>query len=115
MIKKHWSFSPVDTWFFRESRPYDSIGGTQLNSLFPPSARTVAGAVRRFIGEQVDIDWQAFEKGDGTKHTLSPIDLCEQIGDANQLGNCVWRTLFIIREKTPLSGTLNRFRRHNQG
>jgi len=86
MIEKHWSFSPVDTWFFRESRPYDSIGGTQLNSLFPPSARTVAGAVRSLIGEQVDVNWKAFEKGDGTQHRLSPINLCEQIGDANQLG-----------------------------
>lgn len=36
---------PVDTWFFRDALPFDAVGGTDLRSLFPPPARTVAGAL----------------------------------------------------------------------
>ncbi|MEM7018048.1 MAG: hypothetical protein AAF512_12010, partial [Pseudomonadota bacterium] len=37
-----WCFAPIDSWFFRESRPHGSIGGSELDSLFPPPARTIA-------------------------------------------------------------------------
>jgi CRISPR-associated protein Cmr3 len=86
MNHKQWNFSQLDTWFFRESRPYDSIGGSQLATVFPPSARTVAGAVRTLIGEQAEINWQAFNEGDGAAHNLSKINLHEEIGDADNIG-----------------------------
>lgn len=47
-----------DTWFFRESRPHDAVGASELASLFPPSIRTLAGALRTYFGEQIGIDWQ---------------------------------------------------------
>jgi CRISPR-associated protein Cmr3 len=82
MTEKQWIFSQLDTWFFRESRPYNAIGGSQLATVFPPSARTVAGAVRTLIGEQAGINWEAFNDNKGTTHN----DLHEQIGDADNLG-----------------------------
>jgi CRISPR-associated protein Cmr3 len=70
-------FEPLDTLFFREARPHGSAGGSELASLFPPPARTVAGAVRTFIGDSQNIDWAEFNK----EHPLS-----RQIGYGDDLG-----------------------------
>ncbi|TGO03158.1 hypothetical protein PN36_11700 [Candidatus Thiomargarita nelsonii] len=84
-----WCFSQLDTWFFREARPY----------IFPPPARTVAGAVRTLIGEQAEVDWEAFNKGDGTAHQLSKdINICQEIGDANSFGNLRLRGIYLLCE-----------------
>lgn len=48
-------FSAVDTLFFRETRPMESQG--ELQSVFPPSVRTLAGAVRSWIGECAGVNW----------------------------------------------------------
>ena len=53
-------FSAVDTLFFRETRPMESQG--ELQSVFPPSVRTLAGAVRSWIGESNNVSWHDFEK-----------------------------------------------------
>ena len=50
----------LDTWFFRESRPMETLGGSELSSLFPPPPRTFLGAVRSAIGEASGTDWRAF-------------------------------------------------------
>lgn len=47
-----------DTWFFRESRPHDAVGASELASLFPPPVRTLAGAIRSYLGELIGIDWK---------------------------------------------------------
>lgn len=44
-------FEPLDTWFFREARPFDVAGGNELASVFPPSARTVASALHTVLNE----------------------------------------------------------------
>jgi CRISPR-associated protein Cmr3 len=53
------SLSAIDTLFFRESRPMEAQG--ELKSVFPPPMRTLAGAIRRLIGEIKEVNWQAFE------------------------------------------------------
>lgn len=55
-----WVFQALDTLFFRESRPMESIGNAELNSLFPPSARTMTGAIRSVLGELHDVDWREY-------------------------------------------------------
>jgi CRISPR-associated protein Cmr3 len=60
MTAKQWCFEPFDTWFFRESRPLDTISGTELNCLFPPPARTVMGAIRSLIGERFKVNWENY-------------------------------------------------------
>ena len=44
-------FEPLDTWFFRESRPHGSVGSSELGSVFPPPVRTLLGALRTLIGD----------------------------------------------------------------
>jgi CRISPR-associated protein Cmr3 len=70
---KQWIFEPIDSWFFREMRPFQ-VTGAELGSVFPPPARTIAGAVRGIIGERVGVDWAAYRKGDVP-------DLSKKMGD----------------------------------
>ena len=56
------AFYPVDTWFFRESRPMESIGGTALGNQFPPSPTTLMGALRTRLGDLIGLDWQALKQ-----------------------------------------------------
>jgi CRISPR-associated protein Cmr3 len=69
----------LDTWFFRESRPMEAIGGSELSSVFPPPPRTVLGALRTAIGNHEKVDWQSFSKS--KSHSL-----CNFIGHGNDLG-----------------------------
>ena len=80
MSAKLWRFDALDSWFFRESRPHETVGGTELASLFPPPARTVAGAVRTLIGETQQMGWDKFKEPEGYS------DLKQQIGDADGFG-----------------------------
>ncbi|HIO93510.1 MAG TPA: type III-B CRISPR module-associated protein Cmr3 [Leucothrix mucor] len=61
-MKQSWELSAIDTLFFRESRPMEAPGSSELLSLFPPSARTLAGAIRSHIGESMGVNWQDFRK-----------------------------------------------------
>ena len=58
-------FEPLDTWFFRESRPHGSVGSNELGSVFPPPVRTLLGALRTLIGDAWHIrhggDWRSFD------------------------------------------------------
>jgi CRISPR-associated protein Cmr3 len=56
-----WRLHALDTWFFRETRPFDTIGSPELSSHFPPPAPTVAGAIKTLVGEQAGIDWREFK------------------------------------------------------
>lgn len=77
--KQLWSFEAVDTLFFKESRPIEAVGGAQLQSVFPPPARTLVGAIRTAIGEAVGVDWRAY--GTDARHPLRAL-----MGDAQHLG-----------------------------
>ncbi|BBO79931.1 hypothetical protein DSCO28_04970 [Desulfosarcina ovata subsp. sediminis] len=61
MNKKTWRITPLDSWFFRESRPMESIGGSELGSVFPPPTRTLIGAIRTAIGNHHNVDWVSYE------------------------------------------------------
>ncbi|MDY6994061.1 MAG: type III-B CRISPR module-associated protein Cmr3 [Pseudomonadota bacterium] len=78
---KQWQFEPLDTWFFRESRPHGAAGSSRLESIFPPPARTVAGAIRSLIGEHGQVDWEKFHDKDKSTEKLRNI-----IGFADDLG-----------------------------
>lgn len=86
MTAQVWTFEPFDSWFFRESRPHNLVGGVELSSVFPPPARTTAGAVRTLIGEKARVDWRAYGNGDGKAHALTGIDLIAEMGNAHGLG-----------------------------
>ncbi len=78
-------FTALDTLFFRESRPFEAIGGSELVSLFPPPPRTVAGAIRTAIGDSLDADWHAFHR-DHTGYTVGGFKLFDLIGYNDDLG-----------------------------
>ncbi|MBE9610826.1 type III-B CRISPR module-associated protein Cmr3 [Chitinilyticum piscinae] len=83
-MTQEWTFSAVDTLFFKESRPIESVGGSQLSSLFPPPARTVIGAIRTAIGEAHGGDWTGYKNDPqhplrqimGTPEALGPLQFC---------------------------------------
>lgn len=70
MNAQDWIFEATDTLFFRESRPMESIGGSQLGSSFPPPARTLIGAIRTAMGEASGVDWPAYQKAQAGSHPL---------------------------------------------
>ncbi|GJL75018.1 type III-B CRISPR module-associated Cmr3 family protein [Nitrosomonas sp.] len=70
--RETWCFHALDTLFFRESRPMDSIGNSELTSLFPPSARTMIGAIRSVIGECAAINWREYHELK-EKHELAQV------------------------------------------
>ena len=85
-MTKTWRFEPFDSWFFRESRPFGSMGDSELGSVFPPPTRTLAGALRTLMGESIGVDWQAFGQHDGSRHRLEGVDLVSEIGMGQDLG-----------------------------
>jgi len=72
-MSKRLKFSAFDTLFFREARPMESVGAKPLEGRFPPTARTVAGAVRSVIGEAMQVDWQAYRDGKATQQAVRDI------------------------------------------
>lgn len=78
MNKQLWSFAALDTLFFKESRPMEAVGGSELASVFPPPARTLIGAIRTAVGESHKVDWAEYGAG---SHPLRDI-----IGAPDSLG-----------------------------
>ena len=71
MNTKTLRFIAIDTLFFRESRPFETFGGIELASLFPPPPRTVAGAIRSAIGEALGADWPAFHANPAARRLIN--------------------------------------------
>ena len=82
----NFQFHAMDTWFFRESRPHDAVGASELSSLFPPPVRTLIGAVRSFLGEQINIDWHAFKTSQAQLYPIEGLDFKQAAGGAEDLG-----------------------------
>lgn len=88
----------LDTLFFRESRPFDAIGGSELASVFPPPPRTVLGAVRTAIGDALGADWMQFcvakenyALPDGQKKLYDLIGYGDELGSLSLAG--IWLSL----------------------
>jgi CRISPR-associated protein Cmr3 len=92
MTAQLWKFEAMDTWFFRESRPFDTIGGTQLKSTFPPPARTIVGAIRTAIGEANGVDWHQYQNGNEYE------SLRRSMGDAHGLGQLDFSGPFLMKD-----------------
>ncbi|MCX7096282.1 MAG: type III-B CRISPR module-associated protein Cmr3 [Methylococcales bacterium] len=92
MSRLTWRFTAFDSLFFRESRPFDTIGGSELSSVFPPSPVTMAGAIRSVIGDsQKDgVIWSNYPK--------NYPELQTQIGDSDSLGNMRLKGVFLSRK-----------------
>lgn len=98
MTFKAFKLTPVDTWFFRDGRPYNKGESnlSDIKSLFPPSAVTVAGAIRASLARK--LGW------DG-KNDWSP-DIKKKLGDRRDLGPLMFKGPYLVREKNGKSETL---------
>ncbi|WP_028885420.1 type III-B CRISPR module-associated Cmr3 family protein [Teredinibacter turnerae] len=59
-----YEFKSVDTWFFKQALAPDALSAQEYSSDFPPSARTMIGALRSAIGESQAVNWAAYRRGD---------------------------------------------------
>ncbi|MDC8832070.1 type III-B CRISPR module-associated Cmr3 family protein [Alteromonas gilva] len=53
MIHRQISLTPLDSWFFRDGRNHEELGGLEINSLPLPSQRTLYGALRAKLWDAV--------------------------------------------------------------
>ncbi len=88
-------FEPVDSWFFRESRPHGSVGANALNSIFPPPTRTLVGAIRSHIGacyfaSHPQSSWDDLDK-------ITPLKAV--VGNAEKLGSLQPRGVFLQEQQ----------------
>lgn len=84
-----------DTLFFRESRPFESIGGSELASIFPPPPRTVLGAIRAAIGDAMGATWQSFNNANSPENQ----SVRDVIGYGDDLGKLSLNGIWLSRLK----------------
>lgn len=99
MNTTEWIFSAVDSWFFRESRPMDSLGNNVLDSVFPPPSRTMIGAIRTAMGNAridatPDVSWGSYRDAceAGTPHVL-----IDEIGKPDDMGPLAFEGPWLLR------------------
>ena len=86
---------PVDSWFFRGGTPFTKGSTPQENveSLFPPSPLTVAGALRATLA--LGKGWNGYSRWPG--------NICEVLGDGpEKLGALSLAGPFLLRDSRPL-------------
>lgn len=84
-----------DTLFFRESRPFESIGGSELASVFPPPPRTVLGAIRAVVGDAKGANWSTFNNEKSPENQ----DVRNIIGYGDDLGTLSLNGIWLSRLK----------------
>lgn len=59
-----WLFlEALDVWMFRDGKPFNAGEGHIANTLFPPSAHTVQGALRTFILDVLNVNLKTYING----------------------------------------------------
>jgi CRISPR-associated protein Cmr3 len=80
--------TPVDSWFFRDGRPFN-LGETHsdLKSLFPPFGPTIVGAIRASLAR--DMGWNGKGSWNGKIKRI--------LGDGQRLGDLRFKGPYLIR------------------
>lgn len=98
MTFKEYKLTPVDTWFFRDGRPFNQGESNlaDIESLFPPFAMTAVGAIRaslaRGLGWNGNGDWSS--------------DIKKKLGDGRRLDPLRFNGPYLIRERNGKSEIL---------
>jgi CRISPR-associated protein Cmr3 len=79
-VKTVWKFEALDTLFFRDSRPMNAGESVWIESQFPPTGRTLQGAVRTAVLNHQAVTYHDF------LNASEPHPLKTEIGDADSLG-----------------------------
>jgi CRISPR-associated protein Cmr3 len=90
-----WRFTPLDTLFFRDGQPFNAGETVWLESLFPPSGRTLQGVIRSAIVEYSGMDWKTYHN---VCKTPDDNPLVKAIGNAETLGNMRLSGPFLMRD-----------------
>lgn len=61
---KLWTFTPLDSCFFRGAKPFNAGEGGFLDSQFPPTTQTMTGVIRAAIADCHGVDWATLHKGE---------------------------------------------------
>jgi len=90
MTLNAYSLSPVDSWFFRDGRPFNQGEKGQMNvqSMFPPFATTIVGAIRASLARS--LGWTG--RGDW------PAEIKAKLGDGWNLKPLKFRGPYLIKE-----------------
>lgn len=95
---KCWQFAPLDTLFFRDGRPFNAGETVWLNSQFPPSGRTLQGAIRSAIVEHSGMDWISYRAACKPENAAGD-PLVRAIGTAQDLGEMRLSGPFLLRDR----------------
>ncbi|WP_321491787.1 type III-B CRISPR module-associated Cmr3 family protein [uncultured Desulfobacter sp.] len=90
----YYSLTPQDAWFFRDGRPYNKTESNQADAMsqFPPSPRTIAGALRAALARA-----NGWEKGPTWDCSLNPV-----IGNGpDDLGALKFTGPFLMKNRLP--------------
>jgi CRISPR-associated protein Cmr3 len=79
-VETVWKFQALDTLFFRDSHPMNAGETVWIESQFPPTGRTLQGAIRTAILNHRGVTYHEF------LNETAPHPLKAEIGDANSLG-----------------------------
>lgn len=90
-----WKFEALDTLFFRDSRPMNAGETVWIESQFPPTGRTLQGAIRTAVLNHKDVTYHEFLK-DHPPHPLRA-----EIGDADSLGKLSLAGPVLFKDSRP--------------
>lgn len=84
MMGHRWLFKPIDSWFFRDSTPFEAgvAGRGELKTMFPPSISTLQGAIRTAL---------AYGQGWIPDHPSARSKFPKELGGAEDLGSLTLR------------------------
>lgn len=101
MQTRLWRFSVLDRAFFRDGRPFNMGEMTWQESQFPPSGRTLQGAIRAAVLEGLDADFKDFAAGQPCYRDEKGQrrDLKDMLGDASSLGRLTLTGPFLTKNE----------------
>lgn len=91
-----WTFKALDSLFFRDSRPMNAGETVWIESQFPPTGRTLQGAIRTAILNHLGVSFHDF------LHSPDQEKLRTEIGDGDNLGLLDLSGPFLLHNKVPL-------------
>jgi CRISPR-associated protein Cmr3 len=91
MNRELWTFEALDTLFFKESRPIESVGNNQLHSVFPPPAKTLIGAIRTAVGEHMKVNWQQFAQSEAGNKVHQTLGTSQSLGTLQFAGPALYQ------------------------
>ncbi len=93
-----WLFlEALDVWMFRDGKPFNAGESHIANSLFPPSALTLQGALRTFLLDRAGVDLNAYRQGQAKTDIHAALGNPDPGNSGNPLGQFSFYGPFVAR------------------